>query len=112
MIESPRTPKNKSLSLYPLIALTFPAPIHPHTKVSNIMLADHVDVDIRHIIVQQVLQLLLYLLHLLLVAQRLEDVHRPLQVHPSVTDLETDVDRSQELESAGELEGLAKDFLF
>lgn len=30
-------------------------------KVSNIMLADHIDIDISHIIIQEILQLLLYL---------------------------------------------------
>jgi hypothetical protein len=39
------------------------------------MLADHIDIDISHIIIQQILQFVLYLLHLLFVAQRLEDVH-------------------------------------
>lgn len=64
------------------------------------MLADHIDIDISHIIIQQVLQLLLYLLHLLLVAKGLEDVHCTLQVYPGITDLETDVDCPQQLESA------------
>ncbi len=36
-------------------------------KVSNIVLADDIDVNISHIIIQKILQLLLYLLHLLLI---------------------------------------------
>lgn len=66
----------------------------PDTIVSNIMLTDHIDVDINYILIQQILQLLLYLLHLLLVPQRLVDVHCPLQVYPRITDLQADVDRS------------------
>lgn len=82
-----------------------------HIKVSDILLADDVHIDLPRIIAEKTLQFLLDLLHLLLVAQTVEDVHGSLQVHPRIADLQTDIHSPQQLQRSGQLQGLPEDLL-
>lgn len=79
---------------------------------SNVLLADYIDVYFAIVSAQQILQLLFYLLSLLLVAQTLENVHGSLQINPRISDLQADVDCSQQFQRPGQLNGLTKHFLF
>ena len=74
-----------------------------HIKVSNILFADDIHIDLSRIIIEKALQFFLYLLHLFLIAQAVEDVHRPLQVHPCIADFKTDVDSPQQFQCPGQL---------
>lgn len=78
--------------------------------LSNVLFADDIEVDISRVI-GQAAQLLPHLLHLLLVPQTLEDVQRPPQVNSCVAYLQADVDRPQQFECAGQLQGLPEDLL-
>jgi len=74
-----------------------------HIKVSYILFADDIHIDISRIIIEKALQFLLDLLHLFLIAQAVEDVHRALEVHPCITDFKADVDGPQQFQSPGQL---------
>jgi hypothetical protein len=100
--------------LHPIATLFYYSDLSPSKndesyKVSDILLADDVHIDLPRIIVEKTLQFLLYLLHLLLVAQTVEDVQRSLQVHPRIPDLQTDIDSPQQFQRSGQLEGLPED---